>query len=99
MISSVFGAYIGIVLDALYFGGTKPIINHTSVLKGIGRLLMLGIVGGIILLPYFLVDFSENIFVLYMFKTTIPFFILSLVMFSLFKLMLGKMKLVNIRER
>ena len=54
-ISSLFGAYFGIMLDSMYLNGTPQTINDTTLLKGFGRLVVTLLVVAPFLLPNILI--------------------------------------------
>lgn len=98
LVSSIFGAYFGILYDSYFLKGTPSTLNHTSLLKGILRMIL----GAAVLLPFTLPYFllSDNIGVggLYFLKTSLPFFCLNFVMFSYLKVIFQKINIVNINH-
>ncbi len=95
MTSAIFGAYLGIIIDSIYLGGTKSNINDTLWWKFILRALVCGAVASPLLVMYFLVSNRMNAMAVYIVKSTIPFFFIMLILFSVVKPLLRKLKLVN----
>ncbi len=95
LISSVFGAYFGILIDSIYFNGTKINHNDTPFWKGILRLLVGGLAATPLLLPYLLLSANLNMMSLYLLKTTLPFFLAMFILFSVIKPLFIKLRLVN----
>ncbi len=97
-ISSLFGAYFGIMIDSMYLNGTPQTINKTPLLKGLGRLAITVLTVAPFLLPNFLIENSAGMMTLYLFKQTVPLFFAMLVAFSFVKLLHKKLHLVNTNE-
>ena len=97
-ISSIFGAYFGIMIDSMYLNGTPQTINDTPLLKGLARLAITVLTVAPFLLPNFLIDNSAGMMTLYLFKQTVPLFFAMLVAFSFVKLLHKKLHLVNTNE-
>jgi len=95
MTSGIFGAYFGIIIDSIYLGGTKSDINDTPIWKGVLRALVCGAVASPFLLLYFLVSNRMNAMAVYIVKSTLPFFFIMLLLFSIVKPLLMKLKLLN----
>jgi hypothetical protein len=95
MISGLFGAYFGIIIDSLYLGGTGSRINHTSFSKALVRTISSFILAGAFTLPYLTLSKKLNLLVLYAFKYGLPMFFATLFQFSYLKVILTKWNLVN----
>jgi hypothetical protein len=93
--SNIFGAYFGIMIDSMYLKGTPCDINSTSFLKSLGRVLISILCISPLALPYFLVSDFAPIMIVYLFKRTVPFFTVMLILFSVAKLAHIKLGLVN----
>lgn len=98
---SVVGAYYGIVIDSIFLGGTQQRINITgSRLKFIGRYIVVFIIW---FLPiYVMRDISSKIFrgaddfsAEFLVRFAIPYFLWSLILFSISKYLMRKFKLTN----
>ncbi|CDW73235.1 pap2 superfamily phosphatase [Stylonychia lemnae] len=85
LVSIIFGAYLGMLYDSFYMGGTPSTINDTSSLKGILRLLIGGLVIIPFTLPYLLIGSSLSVGLLYFIKSALPFFMVGFIMFSWLK--------------
>ena len=96
MTSAIFGAYLGIIIDSIYLGGTKANINRTLWWQSLLRVLVCGASASPFLLLYFLVSNRMNAMAVYILKSTIPFFFIMLVLFSVVKPILKRLKLVNL---
>jgi hypothetical protein len=92
--SNIFGAYFGIIIDAMYLGGTSSNINDTRLWKTILRgLVSLGCIAPA-MLPYIFVSDYASVTVQYVFKRTLPFFLVMLILFSFVKIVHQKLNLV-----
>ena len=85
LVSSIFGAYFGILYDSSYMNGTKPSINNTSVVKGLFRLLVGLMLLGPLLTPYMIMGNQYSVGTLYTLKCAVPFFMVTFLMFSWLK--------------
>ena len=95
LVSAIFGAYFGILLDSAFLGGSRESENDTGIVKGflritVGFTLLLPFI-----LPYFLLSSKNDMMFLYFFKTTLPFFFLMLFLFSLMKLIYKRLGLLH----
>ena len=93
LISGIFGAYFGMSIDSLYLNGTKPDVNDTPAWKSICRLLIICVLGIPFGALYYGLKSKVSIMILYLFKTTLPFFLATLFMFSYLKLLYIKLRL------
>ena len=95
LVSAIFGAYFGTLIDSAYLGGTRRDVNDTPLWKSILQI----VVGLLLLSPfiscYFLIKTSDYLAYLYIFKTTLPFFFLMVVLFSYLKVLFSFLYLVN----
>jgi len=66
--AGIFGAYIGIQIDAKMLGGTKELDNQTSFLKSILRALSTAMIILPFSLPYFLLSNSSDMLMLFFFQ-------------------------------
>lgn len=94
--SNIFGAYLGIILDAMYLKGTPSNINKTTFVKTLGRAVISGLCISPLALPYLLVSDFAPMMIVYLFKRTVPFFAVMLILFSVVKVVHKKLKLVNV---
>ena len=94
--SNIFGAYFGIMLDAMYLKGTPSSANDTTILKSLGRALVTIVCIAPLMLPYVFVSDTSTMMVVYMFKRTVPFFLVMLVLFSFVKILHVKLRLINL---
>ena len=94
--SNIFGAYFGIMLDAMYLKGTPSTANDTTILKSLGRALVTAVCIAPLMLPYVLVPDTSPMMLVYMFKRTVPFFFVMLVLFSFVKIIHIKLGLYNV---
>lgn len=69
--------------------------NHTSFRTSLIRLLMILILSGIILLPFFLVSSNQNVTIVFISKFFLPIGCVAFSMFYLFKIIVHKIKLDN----
>ena len=96
LVSNIFGAYYGIIIDSMYFNGTPSSCNNTVLWKSLVRALVAVVCLGPLLLPYILIGSKHNMMILYLVKSTLPFFILMLCCFGLMKLLFMRLKLLNL---
>ena len=94
--SNIFGAYFGIMLDAMYLKGTPSTANDTTILKSLGRALVTMVCIAPVMLPYVFVPDTSPMMLVYMFKRTVPFFFVMLVLFSFVKILHIKLSLLNV---
>ena len=94
LVNNVFGAYYGIMIDSMFFNGAKSDINKTTFWKTVGRIGVVAEVLGPISLPYFLIGAEHNMIVIYLFRTTLPLFLVNLFCFSLLKLVYRWLRLL-----
>ncbi len=84
LVSAPFGAYFGILYDAAYYGGTQ--ITHSITLAlAFKRFVILGIVIIPITFPFFYISSANHVWVLYLFKVSMPFFLATFAMFAFAK--------------
>lgn len=95
LVSTIFGGYFGILYDAAYLGGTRPNINDTPIIQGIARLFIAALILAPLLLPYFLLNSNLGTISLFFLRTTLPFFILSFLLFSYMKVIYKKLGIIN----
>lgn len=101
----IVGAYYGIVLDAIFLGGTPQRINVTGSRKNF--LLRFGVVMLIWFLPiYKLGDLSRSQFKTasdyqseYLVRFAIPYFFCSIVLFSFSKVLMKRMGIINFDQK
>ena len=93
--SNIFGAYFGIILDAMYLKGTPSTINHTPLWKTLLRGLLSALLIAPLMLTYLLISDDAPMMLVYLFKRTVPFFTVMLSLFSFVKLAHLKLKLVS----
>lgn len=82
VISAPFGAYFGILVDAVYFGGTRERINNGSLWLAFLRFITISALVLPITLPFFYISSTNHVWVLYLFKISVPFFLPTFVMFA-----------------
>ena len=82
VISAPFGAYFGILVDAVYFGGTREKVNRGSLWLAILRFLTISALVLPTTLPFFYISSTNHVWVLYLFKISMPFFLATFVMFA-----------------
>ena len=82
VISAPFGAYFGILVDAVYFGGTRERINNGSLWLAFPRFITISVLVLPITLPFFYISSTNHVWVLYLFKISVPFFLPTFVMFA-----------------
>jgi hypothetical protein len=82
VISAPFGAYFGILVDAVYFGGTRERINNGSLWLAFLRFITISVLVLPITLPFFYISSTNHVWVLYLFKISVPFFLPTFVMFA-----------------
>ena len=88
------GAYLGILCDTKFFGGTHREIHNTSILKGILRTLVTVIIFSPFLMLTFYHPFGNNyIWILFM-VYIVPSFVSGFVFFAFSRLLFEKCKLV-----
>ena len=93
--SNIFGAYFGVMLDAMYLKGTPSTANDTTILKSLGRALVSIVCIAPFMIPYVFVPDTSPMMLVYMFKRTVPFFFVMLVLFSFVKIVHIKLHLLN----
>ena len=84
LVSAPFGAYFGILYDAAYYGGTQ-FKENTPFIVAFKRFVILAFVIAPITLPFFYVSSVNHVWVLYLFKVSMPFFLATFVMFAFAK--------------
>ena len=83
VISAPFGAYFGLLVDAVHFGGTRERVNKGSFWLAFLRFLTISAIVLPITIPFFYISSSQNhVWVLYLFKVSAPFFLATFVMFA-----------------
>ena len=83
VISAPFGAYFGLLVDAVYFGGTRERINTGgSLFLALLRFLTISVLVLPITLPFFYISSANHVWFLYLFKISVPFFLPPFVMFA-----------------
>ncbi len=82
VVSASFGAYFGILVDAVYFGGSRERINSGSLRLAFLRFLTISAIVFPITIPFFYISSTNHVWVLYLFKVSMPFFIATFVMFA-----------------
>ena len=97
--SNIFGAYFGIMLDAMYLKGTPSTATDTSFVKSLGRAIISVVCIAPFMLTYILIPDSAPIMIIYLFKRTTPFFMVMLALFSFVKLAHKKLGLININDK
>jgi hypothetical protein len=97
--SNIFGAYFGIMLDAMYLKGTSSTANDTPILKSILRALVSVTCIAPFMLLYVLISDWSSIMIIYLFKRTLPFFLVMLFLFSFVKLVHQKLNLLDTTAR
>lgn len=93
--SAIFGAYFGIMIDAMYLQGTACEVNKTSLKATLGRAFMSLLCISPLILPIQLIKDSSPMMIVYVFKRTIPFFLAMLILFSWAKLVHRRLGLIN----
>jgi len=84
--SNIFGAYFGIIIDAMYLGGTTSTVNETPLHLTLARGLVSLVCIAPAMIPYILISEWSSVMVQYVFKRTLPFFLTMLLLFSFVKL-------------
>ena len=83
VISAPFGAYFGILVDAVYFEGTRERINSESSLwLALLRFITISALVLPITIPFFYISSVNHVWFLYLFKISVPFFIPTFFMFA-----------------
>jgi len=82
VISAPFGAYFGILVDAVYFGGTRERVNKGSAWMAMMRFMTISAIVLPITIPFFYISSQNHVWVLYLFKVSAPFFVATFVMFA-----------------
>lgn len=82
VISAPFGAYFGILVDAVYFGGTRERINSGSLWLAFLRFITISVLVLPFTLPFFYISSTNHVWFLYLFKISVPFFLPPFVMFA-----------------
>ena len=72
--------------------------NNTNFIVSLKRLVVILFVCVVLLLPYFLISYNNNIFVVLMFKTLIPLYAIVFILFSYMKKITGYFNLNNKNE-
>jgi membrane-associated phospholipid phosphatase len=70
--------------------------NHTNTFFSTLRFFMILILGGIVMTPYYLVDWNANITIVFIFKVFLPINMATFSMFFLFKIILKSLRLTNL---
>ena len=84
LVSAPFGAYFGILYDAAYYGGTQ-LKEPTPLILAAKRFVFLGFVVIPLTIPFFYISSANHVWVLYLFKVSMPFFLATFVMFAFAK--------------
>ena len=95
LVSNVFGAYFGILADYKWLNGTPSTFNKTRIEKGFLRIVVGFILLIIFILPYYLLKATWNIYILYIFKSTLPFLLCMFLLFSYVKIVFLKLNIAN----
>ena len=95
LVSAIFGAYFGLLLDSAFLGGTRITDNETTITKGFGRLVVGGILVLPLILPYLLISSKHSMWFLYLFKCTLSFFVLMILVFTALKPIYKRLELVH----
>lgn len=61
------------IYDNAFYGGTPETLNHTGPLKAVLRILVTTCVSALCTLPFWLLDFTKDMIVLFIFKSALPF--------------------------
>ncbi len=97
--AGIFGAYLGIIIDSLYLGGTPSDYNNVPIWKLFLRL----VVGILILSPLILlnqlISKRSNTMVIFFFAELVPYYVGSLIAFSLLKVVYRKLKLEKVENQ
>ena len=94
--SNIFGAYFGIMIDAMYLKGTASTATDTTYLKSIARAIVSVVCIAPFMITYVLISDFAAIMIIYLFKRTVPFFMAMLFLFSFVKLVHKKLGLLNL---
>lgn len=95
MVASPIGAYMGMLVDSYYFRGTIVHYN-SSWWKGLCRLLVYICMALPLTLPFFYMNNHEHpLYVLYLVKISLPFFLATFVLFAFGKTVMSKLGLVE----
>jgi hypothetical protein len=70
--------------------------NHTNLVVSIIRLIVIVLLNAVALIPFLLVGFENNLFVVFIFKVLIPYSLLNFISFFVVKYICKKLRLVNI---
>lgn len=70
--------------------------NHTNSFFSVLRIIFILILGGIVMMPYYFVDWNSNIAIVFIFKVFLPINMATFSMFFLFKIILKKLRLTNL---
>ncbi len=95
LVSAIFGAYFGLLLDSTFLGGTRTSDNDTSIAKGLARLVVGTLMMTPLILPYILISSKHSLWTLYFFKCTLPFFVLMILLFTALKPIYKRLDLLN----
>jgi hypothetical protein len=98
VISAPFGAYFGILVDAVYFGGTHERINTGSLFLALLRFLTISALVLPITLPFFYISSANHVWFIYLFKISVPFFLPTFVMFAFARPIFEKLGIQSEKE-
>lgn len=95
MFFTCLGGYTGMIYDNFFFGGINDNCNDTSFIKTILRIIVTLIVWGTCLIPYFIISFEANLYIVFVFKMSLPFFLMTFIWLSHLKHILRFLRLIN----
>ena len=97
LVSNIFGAYIGIIFDAIFFGGSPETINKGMPLwKGVLRILVALLIISPFGAMYFFISDNANVMTLFLVKSTLPGFFMTFIIFSVIKIVYKRLRLINL---
>ena len=83
VVSAPFGAYFGILYDAAHYGG--EVKNERSAKTTILKIITLALCIGPITMPFFYISSGNQVWIQYIFRVSIPFFLAPFSMFAFSK--------------
>ncbi len=91
VLSAPFGAYFGILYDSARIGPTPQRINSSSLWLALLRFITISVIVLPVTIPFFYISSTNHVWVLYLFKVSMPFFIAPFVMFAFGKVIFERL--------
>jgi len=70
--------------------------NHTNIIVSILRLIVIFLLNAVSLIPFVLVSFDNNLYVVFIFKVLVPYSFMNFISFFVVKYCCKKLRLVNL---